>query len=278
MIDAETIKQLQQADSLLAIRTAMSVATREHPEVPLPPGFSLQSVTQHYPTRLRQKGKMSTSVIDSFVAYCTDTDTKEAPACFIDADKMAATTVFNYGNNVAPGHADYTAALTLKATAEYKAVMEAVRVQRYTQRDLAHFLEEMDAIVVPIDENGTAYSLNTAISAIRKVEVNAQLSNTHEAGDMKAARSSLERVEARASGLLVLPSILLFKFAPYVGLTERPFRVRVIAHLDDSPPTFGLRFIGHELIVQEMANEFVDLLKLKLSVVVPSIYIGSYTP
>lgn len=277
-MDESAILQLQQAETVKHITNAIRETNQRSAKVVLPPGFTLADAAPLHQNRLRQKGKMATNVVDSFVAYCSDTDTKENPACFIDADRMAAITVFNYGNNAAPGHADYTATLSLKATAEYAAVKAAVQVQRYAQRDLAHFLEEMANVVMPIDEEGSPYSLTTAISAIRKVEVNAQKQSTHEAGDMKAARSSLERVEARATGLLVLPSILLFQFVPYVGLQSRTFRVRVVAHLDGDNPSFGLRFIGHELIVQEMANEFVDLLKGKLTGIVPSVYVGAYAP
>lgn len=278
MFDAETIRQLQQAETIKALDSAIASATLDQPLLAIPPGFTVHNFAPLSPTRLRQKGKLVTSVIDSFVAYCEDTDTKEAPSCFIDSDKMAATTVFNYGSKDRPGHADYTAVLTLKPTAEYTAVKSMVAQQRLSQRDLAHFLEEMDAIVTPIDDNSNAYSLALAISAIRKVEINAQSERTHETGDMKASRTSLERAEARAAGSLVLPSILLFRFVPYVGLSERKFLVRVVVHLDDDKPSFGLRFVGHELIVQEMANEFVDLLKTKLVNIVPSVYVGNYAP
>lgn len=278
MFTEEALKRVQQtADVIHAVAAQKGMVDRDHPEVAIPDNFKIVDMAGRFKTAYRKTGTMNTALVGSFVDYCKDTDTKENAVCMIDNKTMKATTIFNYGNKDAPGHCDYTAVLALEATAEYKAVQKAVGVQRHDQKALAHLLEDLEPIVTAVDSDGIVMTLLTAITAIRKVEINTEKNTTHEAGDFRANRSTLEKAEAKAAGFIPMPSVLLFKFVPYLGLKERTFRVRVVCHLGDSEPSFGLQFIGHELIQQDMANEFVELLDSKLAGIIDHIYVGGFT-
>lgn len=279
MFDSDTIKLLQQAEALDRVSVELDGATIQKPVIAIPDGFSLQNIEHVFSYRQRIKGVFATDDIDSFTNYC-GSHTIIGSACFVDGALMKAKTIFDYLPKGEPGHCDFSATLQLKPTAEYEAMLKLVNTQMMTQKDLAFSMEDLSHIITPINSDRKDYQLSMAIAAVRNITIESSASATFNQQDMRASRSALEEIEAKAKNAAVglLPSFLKFTLVPYIGLAEREFRVRMVMHLSKEEPRFNLKFVSHELDKQAMANEFVDVIDQKLSGILNDVFVGGFTP
>lgn len=213
--------------------------------------------------RSRFRGGLKTNSLADFVAYVKrdhGIDKALQPQTYIDASNLSASAFFNLGNHQNPGHADHTAQLKLDQTAAYRALI-AADGKRIDQKALAEWIEEWAKQIDVADENGEPLSLSLAIGAIRSVKVKATAESTTTVGNFAQSRTAMEDIEARASGLANLPARLTFRFTPALGLSDQSadLRISLIANPEEKP-TFALRWIGREQVVEAIAQDFKRVL------------------
>lgn len=283
MFNVEALKHLEQSAVLDRLTNEFNTAEISRPAIVLPDGFSIHNIQHLFPHKQRQVGAMTTDALDSFVQFCGNTKGNK-PTCFIDGDAMKAKVIFDYGDAVEPGHCDLSASLSLKPTAEYQSMLAIAGGQvspLLTQQQVAYALEDLSHLITPVDSEGMSFPLSQAINAIRNVTIEAKGSANYQQTDQRAERSSLETIEAKAKNALsgLMPAFLNFNMMPYIGLVTREFRARVVIHLQkEAEPKFSLKLVAHELAKQDMAAEFVDLLKIKLAGSIGAVYVGQFKP
>jgi uncharacterized protein YfdQ (DUF2303 family) len=229
--------------------------------------------------RSRFRGGLKTNSLADFVAYVKrdhGIDKALQPQTYIDASNLSASAFFNLGNHQNPGHADHTAQLKLEQTAAYRAVM-AADGKRIDQKALAEWLEEWGAqlTVWGVDEQ---IPVSFAINAIRSVTVKAVAESKTTVGNFSQARTAMEDIEAKASGLTSLPHRIEFRFTPALGLSEQSadLRLSLIANPEEKP-TFALRWIGREQVVEAIAQDFKRVLFEEIGESA-LLTIGTFTP
>ncbi|EAP7662497.1 YfdQ family protein [Salmonella enterica subsp. enterica] len=241
------------------------------PAVLVPSGMKAYDLENFMVNRYRFRGNMDTTCIDDFAKYSKGY-AGEGVRCFIDADEMRATTVFNIGTLVAPGHADNRAHLQLKKTSPFRSLLEA-NGTKYRQKAMAEWIEDWNDFLKAYDDKGQPMDIKQAAGAVRRLTIEAKRNADYEDQDMSASRSVMESVEAKSKN--VLPSYFEFECIPYEGLTNRTFRLR-FSILTSDEPILVIRVIQLETAEEEMAKEFRDLLVGKFEGQQIETFIGSF--
>ena len=264
MFDREAIKALSEAQSIAAAAEAVTSALAADAAVAmLPSDFTHHDLEKFLPTRRRARGSMKTSSITDFGTY-VKSHKEEGASVFVAQDTMTATAVLNLGTPAAPGHADNTAVLALKATAAYTALSNIASGHPKSQRDVAEWLEDWANIVTAIDADEQPIHIKHAIAAVRAITIDAARKVESEERSLSATRSALEQVTASSKGQ-PLPALLSVELEPYMGLEPRTFAVRVgVLTTGDKQPQLVLRIVKAEQHAEEMALELAALVRTEL--------------
>lgn len=93
-------------------------------------------------------------------------------------------------------------------------------------------------------------------------------------GDFSEETSAMQKSEAKSSG--VLPAGFVFRTTPYSGLDQRDLTVKVSVLTGANKIMLKPRINQHKQVIEEMANEFKEVLKEDLEDTEMAIYIGSF--
>lgn len=274
MLTKDAVQELAQSQAIDAAANAVSAAFSDGDGLAaLPKDFHIHDIEKHLSARRRARGSMETSAITDFATYVADYKLPGA-ACFVDPQRMQATAVLNLGTTDAPGHADDTATLALRATAAYTALRKITDSGPTSQRIVAEFLEDWPSELTFFRE-GAPLAPGAAIAAVRDITIEHLKKQGSSEQQLSAERSTFEKVAA--VGELPLPTHLYFTAVPFLGLTERTFVMRLGLQTGGSAPAISLRIVTLEKHLEEMAAELAGLVREALGLKLP-VLVGSYSP
>jgi len=275
-MDQTAIKQIQQSEATAETNAALrSGLDSDVPLAALHKDFSVANLEPYMPYRTRFRGKMSTAIIDDFVRYVKDSSKGfSGPACFINPNKMSATAIFNLGNVASPGHADFTAQLSLEMTAEFKALLSA-NGQKKTQKDLAEWAEDWRQFITFYDQSSEEIDARTAIGAIRRLTIESSRKVNHEVGDFNANRSALESIEAKSDNATP-PASFTFTCNPYNGLPVHSFSCRISILTSGDTPMLSFRIKQQEYEEEQVSLGFLAILQDRFVETDLEIYRGEF--
>lgn len=280
MLTKEAIDALTEAQSISAADQALAGAINNGPGeglAALPNHYTVHDLEKALPKRRRARGSMSTSVLTDFALY-VNLYQEAGSAVFVDQKAMAAVAVLNLGTRDSPGHADNTATLALNKTAAFKALGVITNGPK-SQVQIAEFLEDWAAslkceVLSDDAEEPQALEVRRAVAAVRKITVEGMRRVESEEKNLSASRSLLEQVQVKNEA--ALPTKLTFTCAPYLGLEERSFDMRLSVITTADKPSVQLRIVNLELHEEQMAEELAAKVRSLEGMTAP-VHIGSYT-
>lgn len=274
-MDAEGIKHLQEQ----AIDAAQGRAAEllQGKQIALPDNYKIHDLEQYQPGRRRFRGTLATDSLSDFVGYVkrrTGADVPSPVPGFIDAERLAATVLFNLGDATHPGHADDRAVLRLKATAPYDALLQ-IDGSHLQHKAAVEWLEDWNEHLGFLDADGVPVAKAAAMTAVRKITIKAVAESTSSEADYRSTRSAFEDVEAR--GAAALPAAITFECIPYPGLPYRTFRLRLAVLTTGDKPTLVLRVRNLAAEQEGIAQDFKRILLEDLEAAA-DLTIGTFTP
>ncbi len=243
--------------------------------VTLPASTKIESLEVMSPNRYRFRGTFSTQSIPDFVRYARETAERAevvAP-CFIDANAMAATAIFNLGSLDSPGHCDHRAILKLPMTAAMQSLVK-MNESSLSQTNCIDWLQDWLPNIHFADHDGTERSPASALNALRNIQIESKRSEEYGKESLSEKRSSMESIEAKST--LKLPDFAHFTCVPYEGIGERSFPLRISVILGGADPVIKMRIVGKEALEEAMAGEFRNELKFQFSETQIQVFIGSF--
>lgn len=269
-LNKEAIQHIE-AQALAAAST--TITTSGHQLAVVPEAVTLRSLEPFQANRDRFRGALKTHSLRDFAGYVKGHvhDAIEGHG-FVDQDNMAATVVFNLGNDVTPGHGDDTATLTLKPTAAYSAV-QAIIGRKLGQQELAEWMEDWAPHIQAVNGDA-ALNIVQAINGIRKMTIKATSQRDSAVGDFSASRSAMDEIEAKS--LDVLATALQFTTVPFEGLKPATITLRLSVLTGSDTPVLKLRWVGEETQREEFAREFKAVLEQEVAAHVP-LTIGTFS-
>jgi len=265
-LSQDAIKELD--DKSVVGKQIEQIFKCDTPLVALPSDYNIHSLENYMDQRARFRAKFSTSVLSEFIKYTNDNDDA---SCFINTRSMNALSIFDLGDYADPGHAENTASLSLNTTSPYD---EAISTsgQTFSQKGFAEWLEDWRLHISPINQNGDDYDIKQAISAVRKLTIEASQKSDHADSDLNRSRSAVEMIEAKSEN--PLPMSFTFSCKPYEDLKERQIYFRVSIITSHTEPRFTLRIIQLEKLREEMLMEFREKLQAGFNEEI-QVYLGS---
>lgn len=272
MLTPEAIEKLAASQATAAANEALlNAATTDQAVVALPNNFNLHDLEKFLPLRRRARGAMATMNLKAFADY-VEQHSEAGSTVFVDQDSMTATAVLDLGGPGAPGHADNRAKLTLKKTAAYLALQaHTLHGKQLTQREAAEFLEDWAALVKCL-KGEAEIEAAAAAAAMRDITIEALKKGQNTEEQLSVSRSTFDKVTA--SSEKPIPSAINFKCAPYHGLADRVFVLRLAIIVGEKAPTITLRVVMQEQHAEEMASEFAA--KVSEAATGVQVLIGSY--
>lgn len=255
------------------------VKNTDNPVAIIPRGTGIVSLEDYNKHRDNFRGEFTTESVDSFIDY-NKGQKGDSPACFINAEGMKAKTIFDLGTKENPLHCKHSASLALSKTSNYKALLNVT--DHIDQKTLSDFIEDWSDNITCFaeakgDEAQELIANKLAVQAVRKVKIESSQDVENTVGDFKGETSVFQRAEAKAGEFgKKLPALIVFKCAPYNGLKEYTFNVRISVITSNSTPVFSLRIVNHEKQCDEMVNEFMTIITEKLSGTDIKTYIGNF--
>ncbi|ENW78201.1 hypothetical protein F909_03887 [Acinetobacter sp. ANC 3929] len=238
----------------------------------IPADFKVHSLEQFNQNRDRFRGRFSTLAIAAFIAYVSDRGVNGIKSFISTKNGLSAETIFNIGDEVAPGHGDDTARLNLEKTPEFIA-LENIDGDRFSQQKLIDWLDDWADFVKPHDANGPLQT-EKALRAIRNVKIGRSHDVDSDVRDMGQKLSVTESVEAE--GVVAgLPTHFILTTESYKGLPVEEIKISFRISTKDDVPTFVLRFVGRDAHNQLRADQFTEILESELADL-GSFYQGSY--
>ena len=253
MIDKDTLIELQKAQAIAEAGPAITSAMETGVPVALPKDMNLHVLEGYAPYRYRLAGTFSTTRLSDFVDYCRE-NAEDCAKVLVDAEHVQATAILNFGDKTTPGHADNRATLKYQKTTAYTALL-AMHSTNPTQRELAEWLEDWRDHLSCWSEF-EKIDLAHAVAAVRNVTIEALNNVETTVEQLGATRSEFESIKATSKK--TLPTIVSFTCAPYTGLTEHTFSLRLHIHAADRAPRITLRIINLPTHEDQMAIEVVD--------------------
>jgi uncharacterized protein YfdQ (DUF2303 family) len=272
MFDKEAITALQEGESIRQANDAIAASSLSRDLVSLPSDYTVHDLEPFLPLRRRARGTMETSVLESFVDY-TKEHREAGATVFVHPDSFSATAVLNLGTPDNPGHADNRAKLTLRRLAAYSALRNIANGSGHKQSVIAEFLEDWPDLITCFNDDG-GITGPKAIAAIRKVTIESLRKLESNEQQLSASKSTFENIQATSTD--PLPTMIYFSCAPYLGIEQRTFVLRLGILTGNDKPTISLRIIKLEEHEEEMARE----LSLKISALFGSdmpIVLGAYS-
>jgi uncharacterized protein YfdQ (DUF2303 family) len=114
-----------------------------------------------------------------------------------------------------------------------------------------------------------------AIAAVRTISLQRLREIESTVGDFEESASALEKVEATNKD--TLPHYIVFKCAPFKGLGEREFKIRIGVITSGQTPKFVLRLVGAEDIDDQIVDEFKTLVETKMKSLPNEVFIGRFS-
>lgn len=253
------------------------------PALVLPDG-KIVDCEPYAPVRARPRGAFATHSIGAFARFIGEHGEK-APV-LVDITSLSAVAILDHGaldsvvqGNAPQGHCKFSAKVQARATAPWIALQIAAapptakvtsKPARFDQQQLAEWLIDwrgyiegaFDDDVVPDSLAVTPLSLARATAAIRALKVKANGERTSVVGGLAREAAAKESLRIEGDASQAFPTAFRFLLAPYVGFRSRTVDVRLNTYIeDDAPPTFSLSIIGYDALVEDLANEFADLIR-----------------
>lgn len=256
-------KTLERIESLVLAANGRPVGDTLVPLILQPNGVNLTSLEPYLQNRVRFRGTLKTSSLKDFVRQAV-ARAADGGKGFIEADsatKLTCTLIHNIGDAKTPGHADDKTLLQLEPTAAFKALV-AVDGAKHEQKTFAEWLEDWSAYLRAQDEDGADIPLHRAVSAVRKITVEAMSKADHQVGDMSATRTALDSIAASSTERL--PAAFEFECVPFEGLASRLFKLRLGILTGSGKPVPVLRWVQREAQIEEIKQEFKERLNAEI--------------
>lgn len=267
MFDKETLQHIE-AQALIAAAKPISIDGGASVAV-MPRDVVLVKLEQYQPLRDRFRGNLKTHSIQAFCNYVEGHDGNNIAASlargFVDQDQMAATIIFNLGDQDTAGHGDDTATLILKPTAAYSA-LQAIAGKTLSQQQLAEWLEDWGHHIQAV-AGDESIGLPMAIVGIRKMTIKQTSQRDSTVGDFSASRSSMDDIEAKS--MEILPTAFVFTTEPFEGLNPASIYLRMSVITGKEEPQLKLRWVGEESQREDIARQFKNALEMEIGGLVP---------
>lgn len=261
-MEKPSIELIQTSAHIPALIDHLNNAGTKATLVALPENMYVHNLEQYMAFATHYCARYTTDSINDFTAYGRE-HRQENSTCFIDADSMSAEVIFDLGDNICPGHKFHRAALKLKKTAAYRAIL-AHSGEKLSQKAAAEFIQDWhDFITHATTATGDTMTPHQAAAKLLDLTIETARELNSKVDDFGHQMSAMERIEAKNKN--AIPAEISFNCYAYRGLPARVFTLRISILTGGDKPQVTFRIMQLEHIEEQMAEELKDILTDQLA-------------
>ena len=249
-------------NDIAKLAVSASELANAHGSIVIPDGYKLQSL-EHLKTRpYLFRGLFSTTMLNEFADYVIKHGT-ENTTVFIDNQKIAAQAIIDMGSHDEPHWGKHRAEVTLLKTPAFAKLLENNN-RLFSQQEFIDFCEDWK------DHIGFYYTDETFlgkepfeahIKTLRRIKVNANLSNEQTVNQYSSSKSAMESIEIKAGQEDTPPTGFVFTAQAYDAIEQITFNCQIRVVFDDKIIKFKYRITQLDAINERIAGEFREKLQ-----------------
>lgn len=272
-MEAAAIDKISALNDEIAERIALETSGQA---LYIPPGATLENAEKFAPTPRFQRHRYITERMADFITYANQAagDLGEAfsPTAYVKPDGSAAMAIFDHGRDESPQWGHHRAELNLRATPAWTAADTMTRALR-TQTQVIDWLEDWEGHITAHAQDGAEIEQRRAISALRRVKLEAKASVVNEEGDFARNRTALESIEARGD-TETLPAYFVLHSPLYIGTNTLDIVIRIGVRENDGKPGIALRIVGRERLQEDTSAWVEKTLRDELADKLAGVFVG----
>lgn len=218
----------------------------------------------------------STERLADFVAYVADNakclPDGLNPTAYVKPDGKGAFAVLDHGFPSSAQWGHHSAELKLREAPAWIAAQSICQGTR-SQQHVIDWLEDWDGSISACAQDGTAIEFRRAITALRRIKLEAKAQVVKVEGDFNRAQSSLESIDASGDGE-ALPAYFVLHSPLYVGTLTHDIVLRLGVRENDGKPVLALRVVGREVLQERTAAWLEEQLQQMEDADKVSVYVG----
>lgn len=243
----------------------------------LPPGASLDRAEKFATAPRFHRHHYTTERLADFINYAISVaetpGTNEKATAYVSPDGSGAHAVFDHGDKENPAWGHHRATLKLRPAPAWTTALAMAR-STHPQQQIIDWLEDWSTHITAHDQLGTLIDNHRAISALRRVRLEAKAAATHAVGDMARQKTSMESIEASGE-TESLPAYFVLNTALYVGTLNLPVVLRLGVRDDGGKPMLALRIVGMESMIEATSAWVEAQITEKLGDKLAGVYVGA---
>jgi len=267
-------------DKIAALTTAVANVINEatgEQALYLPPGASLDRAEKFAACPRFHRHHYQTERLADFIAYtkaaAQQAGEDQQPTAYVQPDGSGAMAVFDHGDADEPQWGHHHATLKLKPAPAWQAA-QVMACSTKTQQQVIDWLEDWAGSISAHLQDGTELEARRAITAMRRVKIEAKASSTSVEGDMGRQRSAMESIEA-SGDTDTLPAYFVLHSPLFVGTNLLEIVLRLGVREADGKPALALRIVGAERLAEETSAWVETQLAEQLGQSLAGVYVGA---
>lgn len=269
-MDKSAIKQIQDTAHIKETLKHLNEVESHIPVAFVPENYDMKDMEKFQEYLSRYRMKYQTNSISDFIEYGKDY-AQDGGTCFVDAEGMSASTIFDLGTVEQPLHKAHRSNLELNRTAAYTALLR-IDGSHLDQKSASTFIEDWADNIKVTDNSGNKMTVQHAANAINNLTIDMAKSLTSNIDDYGHNLSTMEKIEA--ANKEAQPSLIEFTCTPYLHFEERTFTLRYQILTAGREPGISMRIVKLEQEQENIAEEFKAKLCNSLEETFLKVYMG----
>lgn len=244
----------------------------------VPPGTKLERTELYAATPRFHRHHYTTERLADFINYATriavTPGLNEKSTAYVSPDGSGAHAIFDHGDNENPLWGHHRATLKLRPAPAWTTAIAMAR-STHPQQQIIDWLEDWSTHITAHDQDGAQIDNRRAISALRRVKLEAKAAATHAVGDMARQKTSMESIEASGE-TDSLPAYFVLNTPLYVGTVSHPVVLRLgVREGDGGKPMLALRIVGMDQMIEATSAWVEGQLTTQLGDKLAGVYVGA---
>jgi uncharacterized protein YfdQ (DUF2303 family) len=269
MLTLEVIEALREAKVTRDLESTLDRNTSDRNAMVVPNTHQIVNIEQYKDGPARRVSAVAMTDVESFATY-VKAHRPETSQVFVDSENLKVEAILDYWRDYQPvidesvvqrerppGHAQNTAVLTLKPTAEYQSFLAVCRGIQLSQTEAAEYVEDWANSIQSTDGWNAAFA-KRLVSAIRSMTIEALRKVETEQQSLSASQTAFESVKV-ADSENKLPDGFVQIITPSEGLNHISVFVRISVITADKTPKIVFRpakLQGHQVaIAKDLASK-----------------------
>lgn len=242
----------------------------------IPHGAKLEPAEQFAAAPRFHRHRYTTERLGDFIAYANaaagDLGEEFSPTAYVLPDGSGAAAIFDHGKCDAPQWGNHRAELKLRVAPAWAAADTMTRALR-SQTQVIDWLEDWEGNITAHAHDGSEIEQRKAITALRRVKLEAKASVVNEEGDFARNRTALESIEARGD-TEALPAYFILHSPLYIGTNTLDVVIRIGVRENDGKPGIALRVVGRERLQEDTSAWVEKTLRTELADKLAGVFVG----